>query len=58
MVANSTGPTLFKLNNIPLASPFKSIFVLVPNPKEWIYLNKFSFPNLFPKDTNPGLQLF
>jgi len=54
-VANSTGPTLSKLNKIPFPSPFKSIPVFLPKPKLLIYLNNLSFPNLFPKDTNPGL---
>ena len=56
VVANSTGPTLSRANNIPLASPFKSIPVLVPKPKFLIYLNKVSFPILRPSSTNPGLM--
>ena len=57
-VASSTGPTLSKLNKIPLPSPFKSIPVLLPKPKELIYLNSLSLPSLLPKDTNPGLHEF
>jgi len=49
------GPTLSKLNRIPLPSPFKSIPVFVPKPKLLMYLNNCSFPNLLPKDTKPGL---
>ena len=56
VVASSTGPTLSILNNIPLASPFKSIFVFLPNPKFLIYLNKRSLPSLLPRDTNPGFK--
>ena len=33
VVASSTGPTLSRLNNIPDASPFKSIPVFEPKPK-------------------------
>ena len=36
VVASSTGPTLFKLNNIPFASPFKSIPVFLPKPNLFI----------------------
>ena len=55
VVANSTGPTLSNENRIPLLSPFKSIPVLSPKPKLLIYSNNFSFPNLLPNSTNPGL---
>ena len=36
VVASSTGPTLSRLNKIPLASPFKSTPVFLPNPNLWI----------------------
>ena len=58
VVASSTGPTLSNENNIPLLSPFKSMFVFSPNPKAFIYLNSLSFPNLLPNSTKPGLQEF
>ena len=55
-MASSTGPTLSSLNKIPLASPFKSIPVFLPKPKLLMYLNNLSFPNLLPRDTNPGFK--
>ena len=36
VVANSTGPILSLLNNIPVPSPFKSIPVFLPNPNLFI----------------------
>ena len=58
VVANSTGPTLFKLKSIPDDSPFRSIPVFLPKPKSLIYLNNLYLPSLFPRDTKPGLQEF
>lgn len=58
VVANSTGPTLSRENNIPLPSPFKSIPVFSPKPNFFIYSNNFSLPILLPNSTNPGLLGF
>ena len=55
VVANSTGPTLSKLNIIPSASPFKSTPVFLPKPNLSMYEKSFSFPKRLPNSTNPGL---
>lgn len=57
VVANSTLPTLSRLNKMPVASPVKSMPVFSPKPKSLIYLNNFSFPKRKPKLTNPGFVL-
>lgn len=57
VVASSSSLTFDNLNKIPVLSPFKSIPVFSPNPKSFMYLNNFSFPNFSPKFTNPGFVL-
>ena len=58
IIASSTLSTLSKLNNILLASIFKSIPVFTPNTKSSIYLNNVSFLNFCSNTTKAGLQLF
>ena len=55
VVANSTGPTLSRENNIPLLSPLRSTPVFLPNPKLFMYSNNVSLPILLPNSTKPGL---
>ena len=58
VVASSTFPTLSKGNIIPVDSPLKSIPVLLPKPNRSRYENNFSYPNICPNFTKPGLQEF
>ena len=55
VVASSTGPIWDSLKSIPDDSPFRSIPVLDPKPKFFIYLNKVAVPSFCPSTTNPGL---
>ena len=57
VVASSKSFTLSILNNIPVASPVRSIPVFFPKPRSVMYLNNVSFPSFNPRFTNPGFVL-